>query len=222
MNSLNEQEVNNQEDNEYSSIENKLMQTVIDYSNYILIVSLLLINVIINLVIVEDGSLKLNDFGTYIWFDWILWIIMTFVPPIITVIVRTVFQKEGISKAKQTYSNLILEHYSYLKNDLSVKVRSEKEFLRENATKKSIKTLLSTLILSFFSGSLAAGLDTAGWLALALNLLVTLVVGFLAFTDSYNYGVSELKTWYVIEIERLANLSYDRMIASGKYLPEVK
>lgn len=203
-------------------LQQPLAQRLINNSNYILVVALILINVVINVMEIEDGKIQLNSFKEYIWLDWVFWGIITFVPPVITVVMRTVLQKEGISKSKSTYPELIDEHYSYIKNDSSKKVRSESEYLREEATKKSIKTLLITLIGSFLTGSLSYGWDTTSWLRLALNTLMALVVGFLAFTASYNYGITELKTWYILDIERLKSLDREAMIASGKYLPEVK
>lgn len=203
-------------------LQQPLAQRLINNSNYILVVALILINVVINVMEIEDGKIQLNSFKEYIWLDWVFWGIITFVPPVITVVMRTVLQKEGISKSKSTYPELIDEHYSYIKHDSSKKVRSESEYLREEATKKSIKTLLITLIGSFLTGSLSYGWDTTSWLRLALNTLMALVVGFLAFTASYNYGITELKTWYILDIERLKSLDREAMIASGKYLPEVK
>ena len=200
----------------------KFIQTIIDHSNYILIGSLMVINVLISIIVIEDGSMKLSDFSSYIWLDWVLWVIITFIPAIISVIVRAAFQKEGISRAKMGYQDIINEHYSLIMVDRDVKVRSESEFIKEEAKKKSLKTLTTTLILSFFTGNILLGWDSTNMVKLAINVFVTLVVGFLAFTSSYSYGTTELKTWYLLDIKRLKDIEYQDMVKSGRYLPEVK
>lgn len=210
MNSLN--------DDEETLQPKAVSTTIIEYSNYILIVSLLIINVLVGLVVIENGSIKINDFKGYVWLDWMLWVILTFVPPVISVIVRTIFQKEGIDRSKITFEPLVDEYFELMKNDTTKKVRSEQEYLNENTRKKMFKTLFTTLIISFFSGNIIYGFDKTGIVRLLINLITTLVVGFLAFTSSYSYGVSELKSWYILEISRLKKLDYDEMVKSGKFI----
>lgn len=202
--------------------QSKFIQTIIDHSNYILIGSLMVINVLISIIVIEDGSVKISDFSSYIWLDWVLWVIITFIPAIISVIVRAAFQKEGISRAKMEYQDIINKHYDLIKVDRGVKVRSESEFIKEEAKKKSLKTLTTTLILSFFTGNILLGWDSTNMVRLAINVFITLVVGFLAFTSSYSYGSTELKTWYLLDIKRLEDVEYQDMVKSGRYLPEVK
>lgn len=65
--------MSSQNENKEIFNQSKFIQTIIDHSNYILIGSLIVINVLISVIVIEDGSVKISDFSSYIWLDWVLW-----------------------------------------------------------------------------------------------------------------------------------------------------
>lgn len=200
------------------SFREKLDIAIREYTNYIIIVGLLIINVLISLMRVEEGQLILNDFSKFTWIDWLLWIILIIIPSAISVLVRVSFQREGIFRGKDQYKDLIKEYQELIIKENEVRVRSEKEFLTENAKTQTVKTLIISLTISFFSANLMFGFDRTGIIRLAINTITSLVIGYIAFSTAYNYSVEELKIWYMWEIERLKGLEYEAMVKSKKYL----
>lgn len=210
--------INNNENNNESPLSIKVAEWAKNNSNYILIVGLLLINILIHMMIIEDGSLKLNDFSNYIWLDWVLFILFIIIPPVITILLRTTFQREGIKQSKNNYPDLVKEYVDLISNDPTMKVRSEKEFLSENAKRHTVKTFTITLVVSFLTTNLLLGVDATSAVRLAINSITSIIIGYLAFSESYQYGNDELKIWYKLEIKRLKDLDYDNMVKSRKHL----
>lgn len=204
--------------NDKLTLQEKVDKWVREYNNYITIFGLLILNILISVMVIEDGKLIINQFENNTWLDWLLWSILIIIPSVIAVLVRTSFRKEGIVRAKLQYQDLVDEYLELVRRDPNMRIRSEREFLTENAAKHTVKTLLGTLIISFFSANLLYGADTTGILRLFINMMTSIVIGFKAFSESYNYGKEELKIWYKLEIKRLKDTEYDAMVKAQKYL----
>jgi hypothetical protein len=181
----------------------KFKTALIEGTNWLIIIFLASMYVIMGLMKFEDGNITLKNFGGFTWLDWALWGIMTFIPALISLVISSAFKKEGLKQGKVIINTYVEKYQQLVHKDKKVKVRGEKEFLREGVLKDGAGKFLITLTLSFVAGELFLSIDVDSVLKIAINLAIWAVMGFMTFGKYYNYAIGELKEWYIIKTAEL-------------------
>lgn len=190
------------------------------YGHWLELGAVVLMYIAIGIMQVESGSVKINDFGAFLWLDWVLWGITTFLPGFISVFIYDALRKEGIKQGKELYPEVIKDYRTLLRTEKinSTKLRSEREYLRNNNGKNITKNLITGLVVSFVTGSLVWEFSTDSLVKIFINLGMWAFIGFKSLNASRDYAEGELQEWYIREIGRLEK----DMISSGRYLDEPK
>lgn len=172
--------------------------------NWIVVGLMILVNVGMSLMSFKGGELALNDFSNYNALDWAIWAILIIIPAVLSVIVSNSLSKEGLKEAKKDIKPYILEYENLLHKRIQNKrLRSEREYLRENAIKKATKKIIATGIVSMVVGELLFSLDMTNIIKLCINLSMWAIFGVMEYNNSFDYGVTELKEWYINETLKL-------------------
>jgi len=181
----------------------KFKKALTEGSNWLVICFLATLYTAMGLMTFEDGTITLKNFGNFAWLDWVLWGVMTFTPAILALLIKGSFKQEGIKQGKTAIAAYVTDYQLLLHVDKKIKVRGEKEFLTQGAVKDSLQSFIMTLTLSFVAGELFLNINSDGIFKIIINLSIWAVLGFQAFGKHYQYAVTELKEWYIIETGRL-------------------
>ena len=190
------------------------------YGHWLELGAVVLMYVAIGIMQVESGSVKINDFGNFLWLDWVLWGVTTFLPGFIAVFIYDALRKEGIKQGKELYPEVIRDYRTLLRTEKisTTKLRSEREYLRNNNGRNVTKNLITGLVVSFVTGSLVWEFSNDSLVKIFINLGMWAFIGFKSLNASRDYAEGELQEWYIREIGRLE----EDMISSGRYLSEPK
>lgn len=187
-----------------NSDENRNLDKLLtEYVNWLVIVAMLVLNVAISLMTVKEGSIALKDYSNYTWLDWVGFAVTSTIPAVLALVVDMSFSKEGIRKGKLIISNWVEEYEKRFKVSEGVILRSERQYLKENAKRKTVKKFITVLILSIFTQQLILGINQENIIRLIINVSAWLILGFVAYRNSYEYATTELKHWYINEIQQL-------------------
>lgn len=194
------------------------MEKFKESANWITIVFLAVLYTAMGMMEIQNGSVSLKDFSDYTWLDWTLWAVFTFVPAIMALVVSSSFKKEGIKQAEKEIKAEIDEYRKYLHVDITKVVRSKKEFLTQGAMKEGAQKFVMALVLSFVAGQMFVDISTDGVVKIIINLAMWGVFGVISFNKSHDYGIDELKEWYIIEAAKLKKLDEEEKEARKKEL----
>lgn len=181
---------------------NNVLQKIKDNLNYIYVVLMIIINILLSILTVKDGSIGLNYPHTFL--GWILWIVQILIQTTIGVLILNSFRRQGIKigheSIKETYNQYI--ELTQKKNDETP--RSLKEYLTKNALKDSLIKSGILIVISVFVGSVIIGANLNNILALVINIICAICFGIKAMLEAEQYVITELIIWYKIKIKEIS------------------
>lgn len=184
---------------------NDIVAKVKNNLNYIYIVLLVIANVLVSLLVIEEGHLKVVHPSSAL--GWILWITQILLQTVIGVLILNAFRRQGIKEGFK-HENVRKLHEQYLAlimNNMAKKPRSLKEYLGKEAFKDSLGKALNYIIVSVFIGECIISANWNNLLSLVTNVLFAICFGIKAMIDAEEYVLNELVIWYQLKIAEVTD-----------------
>ena len=172
----------------------RLREKIIDYSYILTLTISILVYLLFSFLVIKDGSIQLNDFSGYNWFDWLLFTGNIVLPTFVGLMINTSFRRMGYKafRDEEEIKELYKEYHELLKTKKTNKkhVTIEQYMQRQNAKDAVFKSMIGSGMM-FLAGTLiiTASFDT--FLSTILVLLMWIVMGVLSMMKLYDYGMNE-------------------------------
>lgn len=168
--------------------------------NYIYIVLMLLANIILNLLVIEDGSIGTRFPKTTL--GWILWGVRLFLQTLIGCLILNSFRRQGVklghqnpdvAKVYQEYLDAIRKHSNQMQP------RSLKQYLGSHGAKDTASKALVYIATTILIGTMMIGANTTSLIALVVNIIMSIAFGLKALMDAEHFVITELIIWYQLK-----------------------
>lgn len=171
--------------------------------NYIYIVLILIVNILVGMLTIEDGSVGLHYPKTIL--GWVMWVIQIALQTTLGVLILNAFRRQGIKighdQIKETYN----AYLKAIQKDKKTKPRSLKEYMRGENLKAGISKSLIYTILSVFVGSVVIGYNLNNVLSLLINCILAIGFGINCMLQAEQFVLTELIVWYQIKTAEVTN-----------------
>ena len=168
--------------------------------NYIAIGLMIIVNILLSVLQVEDGSIALAFPNTVI--GWIMFISRIVLSTAVGVWILLFFRRQGIKTGHSEIKDLYNQYLEACrKNTKNKDPRSLKQYMVEKSTKDVIT---KSLILSFTSlvvGTLLISANLNSILSLIITTIMSIAFGIMNMIEAENFVIEELALWYKKEIE---------------------
>ena len=179
---------------------NDILAKVKDNLNYIYIGLLVIANILVSLLVIEEGHLKVVHPSSAL--GWILWATQILLQTVIGVLILNAFRRQGVKEGfkHEEVQELHKKYLELLMNKVPKKPRSLKEYLGKEAFKDSMVKSLIYIVVSIFVGECIISANWNNLLSLVTNVLFAICFGIKAMIDAEEYVLNELVIWYQLKI----------------------
>lgn len=168
--------------------------------NYIYIILMLIANIILNLLVIEDGNITTKYPSSTL--GWVLWGIRLFLQTLIGCLILNSFRRQGVKLGHQN-SDVKKVYQEYLdairKNSKQMQPRSLKQYLGTHGARDTASKSLVYIATTILIGSMALGANTTSLIALVVNIIMSIAFGLKAMMDAEHFVITELIIWYQLK-----------------------
>lgn len=199
----------------------EFIQAVKDNINYIYIALMIIFTMLLSLCKIENNSISFNLPTTSA--GWVLWVLQLLFYVISGVSILNGFRRQGIRMGKKLIEPTYKEYLSALDNPIKSKTpKSEKQYMRSEKNKDILSKSLTFSCITFLTGQLLISWNLNNLLTLVMNLIIAIAFGIKDMFDAETYVVTELVTWYKLEIERLKIKKEDKKDGTKQQMPRTR
>lgn len=168
--------------------------------NYIYIVLMLVANVILNLLVLEDGQISTKYPSTT--FGWVLWAVRLVLQTLIGCLILNSFRRQGVKLGHQN-EDVKKAYKEYLdamrKHGKERNPRSLKQYLGTHGAKDTASKSVIYVTTTILIGSMVLGANTTSLIALVVNIIMSIAFGLKALMDAEQFVIEELIIWYQLK-----------------------
>jgi len=168
--------------------------------NYFYIVLMLLANVILNLLVIEDGSIGTCYPSTTL--GWILWVVRLVLQTLIGCLILNSFRRQGIKLGHEN-EDVKKVYKEYLdairRNSKQMQPRSLKQYLSTHGARDTASKSIVYVATTILIGSMIIGANTTSLIALVVNIIMSIAFGLKAMMDAEHFVITELIIWYQLK-----------------------
>ena len=185
--------------------------------NYFYIVLMLLANVILNLLVIEDGSIGTCYPSTTL--GWILWAVRLVLQTLIGCLILNSFRRQGIKLGHEN-EDVKKVYKEYLdairRNSKQMQPRSLKQYLSTHGARDTASKSIVYVATTILIGSMIIGANTTSLIALVVNIIMSIAFGLKAMMDAEHFVITELIIWYQLKTAEVT----DQKLEPAKELKE--
>ena len=168
--------------------------------NYFYIVLMLLANVILNLLVIEDGSIGTSYPSTTL--GWILWAVRLVLQTLIGCLILNSFRRQGVKLGHEN-EDVKKVYKEYLdairRNSKQMQPRSLKQYLGTHGARDTASKSIIYVATTILIGSMVIGANTTSLIALVVNIIMSIAFGLKAMMDAEHFVITELIIWYQLK-----------------------
>ena len=184
----------------------KFFSQIKDNLNYIYIGLMIIVNIVLNILVIEDGYVGVSYPSTTL--GWVMWAVRLVLQTTVGCLILNSFRRQGIKlghkneKVNEVYQRY-LEVMRTLKKDNHP--RSLKQYLGTHGAKDTASKSVMYIITTILVGSLMIGANWNSILSLAVNIILAIAFGIKALMEAENYVITELILWYQLKIAEVTD-----------------
>ena len=168
--------------------------------NYIYIVLMVIVNIVLNILVIEDGNVGVSYPKTTL--GWILWVVRLVLQTTIGCLILNAFRRQGIKLGHKDES-VKIAYQRYLdairRTKKGAVPRSLKQYLGTHGAKDTASKSIIYIITTILVGSLMIGANWSSILALVVNIILSIAFGIKALMEAEDYVITELIIWYQLK-----------------------
>lgn len=184
---------------------NQVITKIKDNLNFIYVGLLIIANILVSLLVIDEGHLKVVHPTTFL--GWVLWAVQIILETVIGVLILNAFRRQGV---KDGFKHKEVQdlHKKYL--ELYVKIspkkpRSLKEYLGKHARIDSLSKSIIYITVSIFVGDAIISANWNNLISLITNIIFAVAFGIKAMIDAEDYVINELVIWYQLKIAEVTD-----------------
>lgn len=178
----------------------KVFSQIKENLNYIYIVLMVIVNIVLNILVIEDGNVGVSYPSTTL--GWILWTVRLVLQTTIGCLILNAFRRQGIKLGHKDES-VKMAYQRYLEAIRRTKKgavpRSLKQYLGTHGARDTASKSIIYIITTILVGSLMIGANWSSILALVVNIILSVAFGIKALMEAEDYVITELIIWYQLK-----------------------
>ena len=190
----------------------KVKQSVEKYSNFIMIIFMMIVQLAISMLSAVDGDIRNAFPKTTI--EWVLWIALRVVTAVVTYMIFNAFVKEGEKRGKQTeqYKEANKKYMDLFCKNLNneIKVPSPAVYLAKTRGIKALKLVIGAVSTGIVIADMTITANVTGLLGTIASLIMMAVWGYLKMLEVADYFVNEYPIYVAIQEHKLKQLEVNK------------